>query len=122
MTADKANLADLADKLNELPDKIAERVAACLPPKADAPAATHEKNPVGSRPKDDPVRNSSATVTRRLDRLKDLREQRDAVLDSVGDALDALDEGDADTAEDILDEVLGQYEVEDQGNGDNRED
>lgn len=99
-------LGELAERIDKLPDRIAAKVAERVPTSRESSASKVDKSSTAR------AKNPNASVTRRLDRLEDLRGQRDRVLDAIGDALDALDEGDSDGAEDILDEVLGQFDVD----------
>ena len=98
-------LGKLEETLHELPDKIAGKVAGRLP-----------------KPSRIPQTNPNAAISRRIDRLADLRDERDSVLSAVGDALDALDEGDSDAAEDILDEILENYDIEEMDDEEGNED
>lgn len=93
--------ATLGAKIEELPEKIAES----RPIAARQAIAARRANP-------------TAAIQRRVDRLKSLRDERDEVLDAVGDAIDALDEGDTDEAEEILDGVLDLYEADEDENVD----
>ena len=114
---DAVQLDELAEKLDkkfdELPDRIAEKIAECLPTARAETSTTKNSGKNASAVKN--PRNPNAAITRRLDRLGSLRGQRDAALDAIGDAIDALDSGDPDEAEEILDEILSEYDVEDDG-------
>lgn len=108
-----SEIADqLGQKLDELPDKIAAKIAECLP-KVEHGRKTSEAS-ARSNPRST-VQNPSSAVQRRLDRLRDLRGERDEILDAIGDALDCLDDDDPAGAEEVLDDVLGQYDTEENG-------
>jgi hypothetical protein len=104
-------ISTLIAKFDELPAKIAEQINGAN--KSSGEGRGNEQDVNGSSRK---RRNPSSAVEVRVDRVKDLLSDRDELIDAIGDAVDALDDGDPDKAQDILDDVLGGYDDDDDEN------
>jgi hypothetical protein len=118
---------DLGAELDRM-SKVIEQLRSRLPARRANPAAEHPDD-LGAKldrasaaleaarrgRMSNPDENSDRLPSPRGQRqVRKLREQRDEILDALEDVQNALDEDQPDEAQEILDEILDQYEVEDE--------